>query len=270
MYQWEQFNSMSKNMLDLFTSSFGSSPFGSSIGQSMAGFWLKQMQQMMNPAIHQNAFCQNTFGDWFRLFPGTGVNFDDLAGRPDQVAKNFSKASMDIYEDMSKLFKMPQLGLMRSYQERMNHLMDEFNRFGLEMGKFIGLLVAPMEKAFIELNKSFSNAADQEDIGDDPQYLYKQWIKILEKHYQQMLNSPEFIQALHALLFRYSIFNELYHGVSTDFLKFTPVSSKKDLDELAKENYSLRRELRKTNKRIDVLENQMKELLDVHQEHHNS
>lgn len=265
MYQWEQFNQMSKNMFDSFSSSFGSSPFGSSIGQSMSGFWLKQMQQMMNPAINQNPF-----GNWFRLFPGMGLNVDDLAGRPDPVAKNFSKASMGIYEDMSKLFNMPQLGLMRSYQERMNHLMDEFNRFGLEMGQFVGLLVAPMEKAFIELNNAFSNASDQEDAANDPQYLYKLWIKILEKHYQKMLNSPEFIQALHGVLFRYSIFNELYHGISTDFLKFTPVSSKKDLDELAKENYALRKELRKTNKRIDVLENQMKELLDVYQENHSS
>lgn len=198
--------------------------------------------------------------EWFRLFQETlqGMGSENGSGKKEK--DNSVQALKEAYEQgFHKIFNIPQLGVTRFYQERMNQSLDEFNRFLLDLGEFFRLMNLPLEKSFIELNEKIAEKSQHESYSEDLQDSYQMWLDILEKHFNQLYNSPEFIQSLHTVLNRYTDWYGSQQEVLKDILQFLPVSSKDDLDELAKENYQLKKEIKKLAKRVETLENQIQE-----------
>ena len=175
-----------------------------------------------------------------------------------KIAKQSIEASMKVYEkEISKLFNIPQLGLTRYHQEHINQCADEFNRLALEMNKFIGMLTTPLSDAFVELEKELSRRLHQAEPDENPENIYSYWIAILERRYLELLGSSEFTGIFHRVLHQYAVFQEQHHRICKDFLKFSPIGSKDDFDEIAKENYALKKKLKQLEKRISGLEARM-------------
>lgn len=159
-----------------------------------------------------------------------------------------------VYErQVCKALNMPQLGLTREYQERITQAADEFNHFVVSMAEFANMLAVPMKQAYADVNSRLSEAASDQHFSEDPQAFYKLWLQILEQNYMSLLSSPEFMNTLHRLLNRYSDYWEMQQSVIKDFLQVLPVSTKDDFDELAHDNYLLKKQLKALKKTVQSL-----------------
>jgi hypothetical protein len=243
MFGSSLFNVMGQNFINSFMSPFNNpmlEMFQSTMNQMSSGTAADPGEPPLN---------------WFRFFQGNGKGTDGSSPsqRFEALEKNLFKSTLNAYEkEISRIFRMPQLGLTKPYQDRMNKCMDEFNRFLIEMGQFNTLLASPMGKAVMEVEDYLAAASSM-----DPQEIYNHWIKVLEKRYLELFRSPDFIFTFHRVVTQYSVFHELQEQIFKDFLKYTPVSSKEDFDEVAKDNYNLKKEIRQIKKRVESLEKKL-------------
>ena len=158
------------------------------------------------------------------------------------------KVWRELYEkEVRPFFKMPQLGLTRLYQERFNTAMDESNRFQSTATEFLHLLWLPFEKSFKVMQERIQILLEEGKLPDNSKDLYQMWIKILEGHYMVLFKSAEYNALLGRTLDAMNDFSQARRQLLEDALSTLPVATRKDMDELCKELYLLK-------KRIKVLE----------------
>jgi polyhydroxyalkanoate synthesis regulator phasin len=181
------------------------------------------------------------------------------AGKVQESTKPYTFENIDedavnvwtkLYEtELRKIFNIPQLGLTRFYQEKMIRSVDKFNMFQSSLTEFLRLLSLPVEKSFQVMQEKLTELADKGNLPEDSKAYYQMWIKILEGHYMTLLQSFEYTQLLHKTLHSMSEFSEAKKELLQDSLLYMlPVPTQKEMDELYKEIYLLK-------KRIKTLEN---------------
>jgi len=116
------------------------------------------------------------------------------------------------------------------------------------MAKFTHLLYLPVEKSFLVLQEKLSGLADQGELPEDSKTYYQMWIKILEGHYMTLFQSPEYIEALSQTLDSFANFSSARREILQDYLKMFPIPTQKEMDELYKEIYLLKKRIRKLEK----------------------
>ncbi|MFZ0132935.1 MAG: poly(R)-hydroxyalkanoic acid synthase subunit PhaE [Desulfobacterales bacterium] len=159
------------------------------------------------------------------------------------------KAWSDIYEkEFRQFFNLPQLGLTRFYQEKFNQAVDKFNRFQASFGEFMTVFYLPMEKSFKVLQDEVSKLAEVGKLPEDANAIYRLWIKILEGHYMTLFKSPEYLSVMHKTLSALEDFFIARETITQDMLKSMAIPTQKDLDELYREIYFLKKRIRKFEK----------------------
>jgi polyhydroxyalkanoate synthesis regulator phasin len=127
--------------------------------------------------------------------------------------------------------------------------MDTFNIYQATVAEFSRLLSLPMEKSFQVLQEKFAELTDKGDLPEDPKKYYQMWIKILEGHYMTLFQSPEYTRALNKTLDSMSEFSKAKKEVFQDFLNMLPVPTHKEMDELYKEIYLLKKRIKELEKK---------------------
>ena len=162
------------------------------------------------------------------------------------------KAWLEIYEkDFRQLFTIPQLGLTRVYQERVNQALDKFNQFQLVAARFLFLLYLPVEKSLRAMGERLEQLSKESCLPDDFKEYYNVWIKTLEGHYMTLFKAPEYTQALSKALNATQDFITARDELLTDVLKTLPLPTNKDIDELYKELYLLKKKVKELTKKAD-------------------
>lgn len=177
------------------------------------------------------------------------------------AAFKFENLDEDVFKVWSELyakeirpfFKMPQLGLTRHYQEHFNTALDEFNRFHSTGAQFLHLLSLPVEKSFKVMQERMQTLMEEGNLPDNAKDLYQMWIKILEGHYMVLFKSAEYNTLLGRTLDAMNDFSQARRKLLEDALSTLPVALQKDMDEMSKEIYLLK-------KRIKVLEKENRKL----------
>ncbi len=158
------------------------------------------------------------------------------------------KAWSDIYEsEFRRFFYIPQLGLTRNYQQNLNVALDKYNRFQAQYAEFMNLLLLPVEKTFKVLQQQLADLAREGKLPENYNDYYKLFIKILEGHYMSLFKSPEYILAMSKTLEVLEDFVAARNTITQDILNTLSMPNQKDLDELYKELYHLK-------KRVKILE----------------
>lgn len=157
----------------------------------------------------------------------------------------------DIYQkEISKFFSVPQLGLTRYYQEKMITLVDKFNLFQVNMFEFMYLLYSPFWEVIKVMQGSLADMKDQNAMPKNLNDYYKIWIKMLEEKYMELFRSTEYIHVLSNALSAMNEFLSARQAILQDILKMSGIPGVKDMDELYKDIYTLK-------KRIAILEKQV-------------
>jgi hypothetical protein len=159
------------------------------------------------------------------------------------------RAWSELYEkEFSQFLNVPQLGLTRFYQERVGRAVDKFNVLQADMAEFLHIFYLPMEKSFKVLQEKVATLAEEGDLPADTKDVYRLWIKILEGHYMTLFKSAEYTQALNKTIDSLEEFMVAREDVLLDVLKMYPVATNKDMDELYKEIYLLKKRVRTLEK----------------------
>ena len=163
----------------------------------------------------------------------------------EHLDEDLFKIWSEVYEkELRQYFNVPQLGLLRFYQEKLNRAADQYNRLTTAMGAFLHLLTLPIEKSLNVLQTQLSQMADEGRLPENPKDYYKMWIKILEGHYMNLFKSPEYVQSLGNTIDMLNDFMAIRQEVAEDILQTLPVPTRREVDELYKEIYALKKKIK--------------------------
>jgi class III poly(R)-hydroxyalkanoic acid synthase PhaE subunit len=183
----------------------------------------------------------------------------EKAGRIGQTTQAYSFENLDqetfkswtqIYEnEFRQFFSVPQLGLTRFYQEKFNQTLDRFNRFQNAFAEYLQMFFLPMEKSFKALQDEINRLADEGKLTEDYNTYYRLWIKILEGHYMTLYKSPEYVMVMSKTLDALVEYLQSRDAITQDVLKMMAIPTQKDLDELYREIYQLKKKIRTLEKK---------------------
>jgi len=166
------------------------------------------------------------------------------------------KVWTEIYEkEFRQLLRIPQLGLSRYYQERMTRALDKLNLFQASIAEFLYLLYLPMEQSSKVVQEKIMELADEGKLPETTQEYYRMWIKVLEGHYMTLFKSPEYIQVMAKALNATEDFMVAKQEFLRDGLQQLPIPTNKDMDDLYKELYLLKKRIKALEKTVDQLVN---------------
>lgn len=172
----------------------------------------------------------------------------------DNMDDEIFKAATEIYEkELQQYFHVPPLGLTRYYQERFNELLDKNNLFETTLAEFFSILYLPMEKSFKVLKEKIQSMAQEGAMPTEAKDHYAIWIRILEGHYMNLFKSKEYTDALHNTLGKMHDFILARNETLIDFLKLLPVPTNKEMEELYREFYLLKKRVKELEKQIKVV-----------------
>ncbi|MBF0389416.1 MAG: hypothetical protein HQK71_04850 [Desulfamplus sp.] len=171
----------------------------------------------------------------------------------DNIDENVFQAWSDIYEkEFRKFLHIPQLGLTREYQEKINDMADKLNISQTNIAEFLRMLSLPFQRSAVVMQDEIQKIAEKGELSDDPQFYYQMWLKILEGHFMTLFQTPEYIDTLTKTLASMSQFTKAKEMVLEDALKKLPLASRSEVDDIAKELHQLKRELRILKKKMST------------------
>ena len=171
------------------------------------------------------------------------------AYRFDQIDQEALRAWSEIYQkEIRQYFNVPQLGLSRFYQERMNQVLDKFNVFNTSLTEFLQLLSLPFEKSFQVMQEKIEELAKNGDLPEDSRAYYRMWVKILEGHFMTLFQSPEYNKVLGETMDALEDYLSARNRVLQDMLQSLPVPTRKEMEDLCKELYLLKKKVRHLEK----------------------
>lgn len=201
-------------------------------------FDLKSLSKIINDSII-DTINFNSFDEIIKKF-----KFDSDSSYENSFI-NFTK---EIFEsEINKIFSIPQVGLGRGYQEKINQTLDKYLILQTTTYKFLYMLYLPFEKT-IEYIKNSSDGPIEFSLKDDR--FYGEWISTLEKNYMILLSSEEYNEVLSKTVEALSEFRKARNSIVHDFLKSYDLPVDSDMDGLYKEIYDLKKRIKSLEKKI--------------------
>lgn len=171
------------------------------------------------------------------------------AYRYDNIDENLFRIWSDIYEkEFRKFFNIPQLGLLRTYQEKANQMADKYNLFQAQLSEFLRLLGLPFNHTLQLMQEELSVMASKGELPEDPQIYYQMWVRMLEGHFMTLFQTTEYVESLGRTISSLADFSASRDAVLEDILSTLPVARKTELDDMARDLYELKKRLRKLEK----------------------
>ena len=170
----------------------------------------------------------------------------------EDLDENAFRAWNEIYQkEFRQFFNIPQLGLTRFYQEKVNQTLDKFNLFQTAIGEFLRLLYLPVTKSFSVVQEKLGELSEAGELPEDSQEYYQMWIKILEGHYMTLFQSTEYIETMGKTLDAMSEFSAAKNDLLEDMLNMLPIPKQKDMDDLYKDIYLLKKRIKALEKKLN-------------------
>ncbi len=165
--------------------------------------------------------------------------------RIDNIDQETLRAWSEIYQkEIRQYFNIPQLGLSRFYQERVNQALDKLNIFSTALAEFIQLLWLPFEKSYHMMHEKIEELTRSGNLPEDTRAYYQMWVKILEGHFMNLFQSPEYNKALGETMDALEDYLAARSRILQDMLQTLPVPSRKEMEDLCKEVYLLKKKIR--------------------------
>ena len=226
--------------------------FGSVSDPGGMDHFMKAAQVAPDIAFGLSQACLQTFGR-FQEQVNTWIS-NRGAGHTGLDTQELDKAFIRQWtrtyeEELSRYFKIPQIGLTRFYQERALTAADKFNLLQTRMSEFMHLLYLPLEKSFNQLKEKVVEMAETGAVDEKSKTYYNIWIKLLEAQYMKLFQQPEYSAAMGQTLEALHEFSAARQAMVDDMLKIYAIPTQKELDELYKEIHLLKKRLRACEKK---------------------
>ena len=176
---------------------------------------------------------------------GEYVDADTFA----HLDENFFETWTGIYEkEIQRFLKIPKLGLVREYQERVSDSIDAYNRYQVTLSEFLRILAVPVSRSFVVLQEQVGELAEKGELPEDGRAYYDMWIKVLEGHYMTLFQTPEYTDILGKTLNSLTEYKSARNAVIEDMIDGLPIPTRSEIDALYQEIHRLKRRLRSLEK----------------------
>ena len=167
------------------------------------------------------------------------------------IDENIFRAWTETYEkEFRQFFQVPQLGLMRTYQEKANLVADKYNLLQSTFAEFMSLLGLPFKRTLQVMQDKLGEMAEGDGLPDDSKVYYNLWIKVLEGHYMSLFQTPEYAETLARTINTLADFSAARNAMLEDVLNNLPVAKRSEMDDMARELYELKRRVRSLEKEL--------------------
>lgn len=182
-----------------------------------------------------------------RIQDGGGLNFAE-------TQREMFHAWVEFHEkEIQPLLKVPQVGLTRFYQEKVNQYIDKLNSYQAAIIDMQYLLMLPLERTLRATQEQFGSDKKENSLSDFNNF-YTRWIKTLEGQYMELFKSPEWRQSLNRIIDASAGFRSSRNEILMDFLQFLPIPTNKDMDDVYKELYQLKKMVKEATKKLKDLD----------------
>jgi len=162
------------------------------------------------------------------------------------IDENIFRIWSDIYEkEFHRFFQIPQLGLLRTYQEKLSRVADKYNLFQSNLSEFLRLLGLPFSRSLQVMQEKLGRMAEAGELPDDTRDYYNLWVRVLEGHFMTLFQTPEYVETLSRTINSLADFSASRDAALEDMLSSLPVAKKSEMDELGRELYEIKKRLRK-------------------------
>lgn len=167
----------------------------------------------------------------------------------DDLDENIFRFWTETYEkEFRQYFQIPQLGLMRTYQEKANLVADKYNLLQSTYAEFMSLLSLPMKRTLEVMQDKLGEMAETDGLPDDSKEYYNMWVRVLEGHYMNLFQTPEYTETLARTINTLADFSAARNALLEDVLNTLPVARRSEMDDMARELYELKKRVRKLEK----------------------
>ena len=204
-------------------------------------------------------FSQQAWDSYFEL----NKQWMERAGKAGQQSQAYSfddidqetfQAIRNLYEnEFQKFLNIPSLGLTRFYQEKCSRMIDKYNIFQTSLSEFLYLFYVPFEKTSGVMQEKLGEMAEKGEVVEDFKEYYNIWIKILEGHYMTLLKSPEYTQVMDKTVEALLQYKSAKEDLMCDLLQSFPIPTNRDMDDLYKDFYHLKKKVQALSKQVDAL-----------------
>ncbi len=165
------------------------------------------------------------------------------------IDENIFRIWTDIYQkEFKQFFQIPQLGLLRTYQEKANQVVDKYNFFQSTLAEFLNLLALPFNRTMQMMQDQLGDMAENGTLPEDTKVYYNMWVKVLEGHYMTLYQTPAYTETMARTINALADYSVARDAALEDMLSLLPVARKSEMDDMARELYELKKRLRKLEK----------------------
>ena len=155
--------------------------------------------------------------------------------------------------ELQKYLKIPKIGLPREYHERLSELLDKSTIFFSHLVELIYQFTTPFEKTHRVMQAKVKKMLEGGEIVEDPKQVYNDWIRILEKHFLDMLKSKEYTEVLNNTITSLAAYKGVKNSVADIFLKEMQIPTGRDMDEVYKDIYNMKKKIKELSRQIEKL-----------------
>ncbi len=176
-------------------------------------------------------------------------NFDD-------IDQHIFESSRKLYDsEFKKYLYVPKLGLSRFHLERIAVLIDKFNIHYSDLSELIYLFFVPLEKTSRIMHAKIDSMIKHKDFVENPGAFYNEWIKMLEGHYMKLLQSGEYTEVLKNTIDSLAEYRKSKDEVICQILKDIPIPTNKDMDDVYKELYMVKKQVKELARQLEQINN---------------
>jgi hypothetical protein len=157
-------------------------------------------------------------------------------------------------ETIGKALLAPSIGYFKEFNERMNNMIYAFIQFNTSKAAFYSLFYDTGMRAAERVYEKYTEFVGKEITPETFREFYRIWWTINEEVYQELFRSDEFSKLSRDVNRRGLLFRKWIDDVFEQILKFTSLPSKKDMDEIYRSLYNLKKEVRAQKRAIKDVE----------------
>ena len=178
-------------------------------------------------------------------------NFDDIDREAFESFRSLYRS------ELQKYLKMPKLGLSREHHEKMAELIDRSTIFYSHLSELLYLFYLPFEKTNRKMQKHTKSMLDKGEFYEDTKQAYNDWMKILEGNFMELLKSSDYTTVLSETIGALASYKDVKNDLVGVFVKDLQIPTNKEMDEVYKDLYQMKRKIRELGAEVAALKNEL-------------
>lgn len=159
--------------------------------------------------------------------------------------------------ELQKFLKIPKIGLPREYHEQLSELVDKSVLFFSHLIELIYQFSTPFEKTHRVMQSKIKKMLEGGEMFEDPKQIYNDWIRILEKHFLDMLKSREYTEVLNNTITSLAAYKGVKSSVGDIFLKEMQIPTGREMDEVYKDIYRMKKKINDLCQQMERLQKEL-------------